>query len=188
LDLNPDLDYVQSNLSYSFLLSGNTQKAILHGEKAVGLAPGSLIARNHLGLAYGLAGETEKCYEQFRELGGEAVARNNLGLVFLEHNRIDEAIREFQAAAKLRPFYRVAAQNYQRATKMKIVSLKSAAAQKKFLAESSYTEMTPVPISLVGINFLNGLFTELLTHAIFDSMFERIGLGSTVHSHSFMKI
>ena len=175
LDLNPNLGYVQSNLSYSFLLSGNVQKAIFHGEKAIALAPQSPIARNHLGLAYGLAGETEKCFEQFRELGGEAVARNNLGLVFLELNHIDDAIREFQAATKLKPFYRVAAENYRRAMKIKDLSLKSASAQKRFLSESSYTRMTPLPISLVGINFLNGFFTELLTHPPFDSMSEGIG-------------
>jgi tetratricopeptide (TPR) repeat protein len=112
LELNPKLDYVHTNLCYSFLQEGNLEKAIYHGEKAIALAPSDVAAHNNLGLAYGMLGEFEKAYQEFRQVGDEAIARNNLGLVLLKRNQIADAMREFQLAGRSKPFYRVAAENY----------------------------------------------------------------------------
>ena len=119
MELNPSQGFIHNNLCFSYLLVGESAKAIFHGEKAIELDPGLRIAHNNLGLAYGMANNFDRAIQEFRLASDEAGAHNNLGMVFLKKNRNSEAMEQFRLAAKLRPFYKVAIQNYQHAWGLK---------------------------------------------------------------------
>jgi tetratricopeptide (TPR) repeat protein len=115
LALNSELDFVYSNLCFSYLQTGEVQDAIYYGERAVQLNPNLIQARNNLGVAYGMADDFIRAIEQFKLIGDEAEAHNNLGVLLLKKQRNVEAMEEFKLAVRLKPFYKVAAQNYRTA-------------------------------------------------------------------------
>ena len=115
LSLNPNLDYVNNNLCFSYLQSGMVPQAIKHGERATQLNPAMLVAHNNLGLAYGMLGELDRSIEEFNRGGDEAAARNNLGLILLKRGQIAESLEQFRMAARMRPFYKDAVANYRMA-------------------------------------------------------------------------
>jgi tetratricopeptide (TPR) repeat protein len=112
MELNPYVGFIHNNLCFSYLLVGESAKAIFHGEKAIELDPSLRIAHNNLGLAYGMANNFDRAIQEFRLASDEAGAHNNLGMVFLKKHKNLEAMEQFRLAAKLRPFYKVAIQNY----------------------------------------------------------------------------
>jgi tetratricopeptide (TPR) repeat protein len=114
-----DLDYLHSNLCFAYLRTGQIQYAILHGEEAIRLNPNNKVAHNNLGIAYALIGNQEMALGEFRQAGDVASAHNNLGLILLNQGKPDEAIEEFKIAIRLRPFYRMAAENYRLARSLK---------------------------------------------------------------------
>jgi tetratricopeptide (TPR) repeat protein len=121
LSLNPDAAYVQSNLCFALSRAGKFIEAIVHGEKAVQLNPDFPVAQNNLGIAYAMAGNPQVALQHFK-LGShssEAGALNNLGLVYLNGERYEEAMRYFLAAAKLNPNDPSASKNYYRAKDLK---------------------------------------------------------------------
>ncbi len=120
LTLARDLDYLHSNLCFAYLRKEEYQDAILHGEEAIRLNPENKVAHNNLGLAYGLTGSLDRAFEEFRFGGDEASAHNNLGLVLLKLGRPDEAMEQFKKAIRLRPFYKLAVQNYIQAKALKV--------------------------------------------------------------------
>jgi Flp pilus assembly protein TadD len=83
LALISELDFVHSNLCFSYLQTGEVQEAVNQGEKAVQLNPNLTQARNNLGMAYAMVDNFVGAIEQFKLTGDEAEAHNNLG-VFLE--------------------------------------------------------------------------------------------------------
>ncbi|HVN79044.1 MAG TPA: tetratricopeptide repeat protein [Terriglobia bacterium] len=119
LSLKQDLDYVHSNLCFIYLRTGELQNAILHGEEAIRLNPDSRVAHNNLGIAYALAGNKDLALEEFEHGGDLASAHNNLGLVLLGLKKADEAMEQFRIAIRLKPFYRLAAENYRLARSLK---------------------------------------------------------------------
>jgi tetratricopeptide (TPR) repeat protein len=112
LALNSELDFVHSNLCFSYLQTGEIQEAVYQGERAIQLNPNLTQARNNLGVAYGMADDFVGAIEQFKLTGDEAEAHNNLGVLLLKKQRNIEAMEEFKLAVRLKPFYRVAGQNY----------------------------------------------------------------------------
>ncbi len=112
LEFNSELDFVNSNLSFSYLQTGQLQAAVYYGERAVQLNPNLVEGRNNLGVAYFMANDFARAIEQFKVIADEAEAHNNLGVLLLKKERNSEAMEQFQLAVRLKPFYRVAAQNY----------------------------------------------------------------------------
>jgi tetratricopeptide (TPR) repeat protein len=119
LEINSDLDFVHNNLCFSFLQQGDIERAIYHGNIAVRLNPDFKVAHNNLGIAYGMGRNPVRALEEFKKACDEAGAHNNLGIVFLKRQEPSEAMEQFRIAAKLRPFYRVAAENYYFARRLK---------------------------------------------------------------------
>lgn len=112
LSINPNLDYVQNNLCSSFLETGEYVKAVSYCEQAVRLNPAFPTAQNNLGIAYGMLGNLTKAYEAFLKASDEASAHNNLGWVLLQKSDLRAASDQFKLAAKLKPHYRMASDNY----------------------------------------------------------------------------
>jgi tetratricopeptide (TPR) repeat protein len=112
LALNPHLDFVHNNLCFSYLQTGEVKAAVHHGEVAIQLNPNLIEAQNNLGVAYGMADDFARAIEQFKRIGDEAEAHNKLGVLLLKKEKNLEALEEFKLAVRLRPFYKVAAQNY----------------------------------------------------------------------------
>lgn len=119
VDLDPTRFEVHSNLCFMYLQVGEIQKSLLHGEEAIRLNPASQDAHNNLGLAYGLSGDESRAMAEFRLGGDEASAQNNLGLLLMKQDRYDEAMEHFKKASRLRPFNRLAAENYYLARKLR---------------------------------------------------------------------
>ena len=112
LVLNPQLDFVQSNLCFSYLQMGEMRAAVGHCEMAVQLNPDLVEAHSNLGVAYGMADDLARAIEQFMLIGDEAEAHNKLGVLLLKKAQSVAALEQFKVALKLKPFYKVAAQNY----------------------------------------------------------------------------
>ncbi|MFN8008937.1 MAG: tetratricopeptide repeat protein [Terriglobia bacterium] len=112
LSINPDLDFVHNNLCSSFLQVGEYSRALPYCEQAVTLNPTLSAAQNNLGITQGMLGNTLEAYEAFRKAGDEASAHNNLGWVLLQKGNLEMAGEQFKLAARLKPNYRLAGQNY----------------------------------------------------------------------------
>jgi tetratricopeptide (TPR) repeat protein len=121
LSVNPNADFVHSNLCFSYIQSGDLPRAIVHGEKAVQLNPASSVAHNNLGIAYALSGNPSIALQHFQLAApsNQSIALNNLGIVYLEKGKYNEAMIQFLAAAKLNPEDMTASKNYYRAQDLK---------------------------------------------------------------------
>jgi tetratricopeptide (TPR) repeat protein len=118
VDLDPTCFEVHNNLCFMYLQAGEIQKALMQGEEAIRLNPAAQIAHNNLGLAYGLSGDESLAMDQFKLGGDEASAHNNLGLLMMKQKRYTEAMDHFKRASRLKPFNRLAAENYYLAKKL----------------------------------------------------------------------
>jgi Flp pilus assembly protein TadD len=92
-----------NNLGYSYYLAGDDKHAIKWFRKALKVTPDDKRLHNNLGLAYGRKGEHKKALEHFTVSVGEVGAHLNLGFVFNQQGRYDEAIREYESALRLQP-------------------------------------------------------------------------------------
>ena len=120
LELDPTRFEAHNNLCFMYLQMKDVQKALAHGEEAVRLNPGNRLAHNNLGLAYGMKGDDIRALSEFRLGGDEASAHNNLGLVMMKQDRYAEAMTHFKMASRMKPFYRLAAENYYLARKLQL--------------------------------------------------------------------
>jgi tetratricopeptide (TPR) repeat protein len=151
LSLNPDLDYLHSNLCFSYLRAGKVKQAVLHGLRATDLNPAMQVAHYNLGLAYGALGEFERSFEEFKLGSDEAEARNNLGLLLLKDGQITESMEQFRLAARMRPYYKEAAANYRRARDLRFQRERQGRARLRLFDHETQMEATPGAMALVGI-------------------------------------
>ncbi len=178
VEIDPALGYVHSNLSFSYLQDENLDRAIYYGQKAIRLNPSLAVAHNNLGLAFGMQGDFAAALEEFRLAGDEAAARNNLGLVFMGQNRLSDAMEEFKRAARLRPFYRSASENYRVARSAKFRRDRSSKEQSiapyvfgmDLWPESVQLPSLAFPLSPAGAGLLDGLSNHLLRPLSLDSL------------------
>jgi tetratricopeptide (TPR) repeat protein len=69
-----------------------------------------------MALAYANLGRYDEAMEAFRKAGGEAHAYNNMGCIYLEKGKYQEAVQSFENAITLEPgFYAKAADNLKKA-------------------------------------------------------------------------
>jgi tetratricopeptide (TPR) repeat protein len=166
LSLNADLDYVHSNLCFSYLQSGKVEEAVRHGERAIHLNPTMPFAHNNLAIAYGILGDLDRSLAEFKEGGDEAGARNNLGLILLKREQFTEAMEQFKLAGRLRPFYKEAATNYWRARELKFQKVREARARLRSFDRETAMEAKSGAFGVerienAGLKFLGGEFAFL---------------------------
>ncbi|HWQ33867.1 MAG TPA: tetratricopeptide repeat protein [Blastocatellia bacterium] len=92
-----------NNLGYSYYLAGDNNNAIRWFKKALKVTPDDRRLHNNLGLAYGHKGDYQKSLEHFTASVGPVGAHLNLGYVFNQQGRYEDAIREYETALRLQP-------------------------------------------------------------------------------------
>jgi tetratricopeptide (TPR) repeat protein len=166
LAADPNLDYVYSNLCFTYLQDGDLDRATYYGQQAVRRNPSLIVAHNNLGLAYGMQGNFDQAFDEFKQAGDEAAARNNLGLLLLKKNHISESMEQFKLAARMKPFYRAAAENYYAARSLRFQRGRPKGAKAagyetfglEWVPESTGADPN-LPLSEVGF-LSNALFSE----------------------------
>ncbi len=105
LAINPDLGPAHSNLAFGYLRDGNPDQAVIHGQKALELMPGSPRAYQLLAAALIGAGRFEACVQLSKDMIKQSVstgaAHFNLSIALRAMGRDEEADEHSQAAAQL---------------------------------------------------------------------------------------
>jgi Flp pilus assembly protein TadD len=92
-----------NNLGYSYYLAGAYGDAVKWFNKGLRTSPDDKRLHNNIGLAYGRKGEFDKARYHFTQAVGEFGASLNLGYVYSQHGRYDDAIRSYEAALQTQP-------------------------------------------------------------------------------------
>ena len=92
-----------NNLGYSYYLSGDYGNAVKWYGKGIKVTPNDRRMHNNIGLAYGRKGDFKKAREHFVIAVGETGADLNLGYVYSQQGRFDDAIRHYESALKAQP-------------------------------------------------------------------------------------
>jgi Flp pilus assembly protein TadD len=92
-----------NNLGYSYYLAGDDKQAVKYYQKALRFTPDDKRIFNNLGLAYGRRGDFGKARESFVKAVGEQGARLNLGYIYSQQGRYQQAIEQFEAALYAQP-------------------------------------------------------------------------------------
>jgi superkiller protein 3 len=107
IDLDPNLFEARLNLGILWLQLKNPQGAVEQLEKAVALKPDQLRAQLYYGRALALTGQTEGAEKQFQAVlrldPKLAIVHYDLGQLYLQQKRYQEALDCFQKATGLDP-------------------------------------------------------------------------------------
>jgi tetratricopeptide (TPR) repeat protein len=98
LELTPAVDYLHNNLGYNLLMQKKNEEAAREFTEALKLNPGSLMARNNLGLALAHSDATKEAVANWQSTYDPATAHNNLAAVWMEKGNYSEARRELDLA------------------------------------------------------------------------------------------
>lgn len=92
-----------NNIGYSYYLSGDYGNAVKWYGKGLKVTPNDRRMHNNIGLAYGRKGDFKKAREHFVVAVGEPGADLNMGYVYSQLGRFDDAIRSYETALKAQP-------------------------------------------------------------------------------------
>jgi tetratricopeptide (TPR) repeat protein len=116
LSVRNDQGFIYNNLGVSCLLAGHYLEAVDAFNKAMEKNFRESRVNNNMALALANLGRYDEALEAFRLGGGEAHAYNNLGCVYLEKGKYEEAIGCFEKAIAIEPiFYVKASDNLKKA-------------------------------------------------------------------------
>ncbi len=87
-----------NNLGISLLMNNDFQQAETSFREAVAIAPSDTGLRNNLGLALGLQERYAEALAEFRTVGSEQAAQNNLGYVYSLNRHFDRALKHYELA------------------------------------------------------------------------------------------
>ena len=102
----PGVPLAQNNLGSALYDQGRFEEAIPHLQEALRLKPQYVDAHNNLGLTFWRLGRDQPSIEQFTavlDLGPDAKAYYNLGVVLFNQGKLDRAKECFVAAVQLQP-------------------------------------------------------------------------------------
>ena len=103
LKLDPANPRFLNNLGYSFYLAGAYGDSVKWYAKGLQTSPEDKRLHNNIGLAYGRKGDFAKARYHFTQAVGEFGASLNLGYVYSQHGKYDEAINAYEAALQTQP-------------------------------------------------------------------------------------
>ena len=99
--LAPKDAHIVNNLGVSYLVAGEFEKAEQAFRAAMLLDPDDPATHNNLGLAVGRQGRYDEALAQFRLVGAEPAALNNLGYLYYLNGEHARAIEQFERSLKL---------------------------------------------------------------------------------------
>jgi Flp pilus assembly protein TadD len=103
LKIEPNNARFLNNLGYSYYLSNDFGAAIKYYNKGLKITPNDRRMHNNIGLAYGRKGDYEKAKQHFLIAVGPTGANLNLGYVYSQQGKFDEAIKYYEAALQSQP-------------------------------------------------------------------------------------
>jgi tetratricopeptide (TPR) repeat protein len=104
---------VLTNLGYARMLQSEWEQARLHLEEALKVDADVTEAHNNLAIVLSRLGDERGALSHLMTTGTPAVAFNNMGVLYLQQNKFEEAQRSFQEALRLEPQYELAHRNLQ---------------------------------------------------------------------------
>jgi Flp pilus assembly protein TadD len=103
LKVDPANPRFLNNLGYSYYLAGAYGDSVKWYTKGLRTSPDDKRLHNNIGLAYGRKGEFDKARYHFTHAVGEFGASLNLGYVYSQHGKYDDAIRAYESALQTQP-------------------------------------------------------------------------------------
>lgn len=92
-----------NNLGYSYYLAGDYGNSVKWYGKGLKTSPDDKRLHNNIGLAYGRKGDFVRARYHFVQAVGEFGASLNLGYVYSQHGKYDDAIKAYEAALQTQP-------------------------------------------------------------------------------------
>ncbi|MGE0130949.1 MAG: tetratricopeptide repeat protein [Blastocatellales bacterium] len=92
-----------NNLGYSCYLSNDFGHAVKYYNKGLRITPNDRRMHNNIGLAYGRKGDYDKAKRHFVIAVGETGANLNLGYVYSQQGKYEDAIKFYEAALRSQP-------------------------------------------------------------------------------------
>jgi tetratricopeptide (TPR) repeat protein len=108
-----DSPAVLSNLGYAYMLVSNWERARSSFEEALELDPGIPEAHNNLAIVFSKLGDEGRALLELSKTGTQAVAFNNMGVLYLQEQRVEQARYFFEESVRLDPKYELAQRNLQ---------------------------------------------------------------------------
>ncbi|MEO6725452.1 MAG: tetratricopeptide repeat protein [Blastocatellia bacterium] len=103
LKIEPNNARFLNNAGYSYYLAGEFGNSIKHYNRGLKITPNDRRMHNNIGLAYGRKGEFDKAKQHFTVAVGEVGANLNLGYIYSQLGKYDEAIKSYETALKMKP-------------------------------------------------------------------------------------
>jgi len=103
--LNPGNGLIYNNLGVSYSLAGNYKKAVVAFHRAIDLNYREGKVYNNLAMALANLERYDEALDAFKKVGGEAVAYNNMGCIYMSRGMFEDAVRSFEKAIELEPGY-----------------------------------------------------------------------------------
>jgi tetratricopeptide (TPR) repeat protein len=104
---------VIANLGFAYTLEANWEQARIHLERAVALDDTMPEPHNNLALVLFQSGDRDGALAHLMKVGRPAAAFNNLGVLYLQVHKVENARRSFEEALRLEPAYETAQRNLQ---------------------------------------------------------------------------
>lgn len=92
-----------NNIGYSYYLSSDFGNSVKYYKRGLKITPNDRRMHNNIGLAYGRKGDYDNAREHFIIAVGEVGALLNLGFIYSQDGRYDDAIKSYEAALKIKP-------------------------------------------------------------------------------------
>ena len=105
LQVNPGNGLIYNNLGVSYSLAGNYKKAVVAFHRAIDLNYREGKVYNNLAMALANLERYDEALDAFKKVGGEAVAYNNMGCIYMSRGMFEDAVRSFEKAIELEPGY-----------------------------------------------------------------------------------
>jgi len=103
LKIEPNNARFLNNIGYSFYLSSDFGDSVKYYKRGLKITPNDRRMHNNIGLAYGRKGDYDKAKDHFTVAVGEVGALLNLGFIYSQDGKHDDAIKSYQAALKIKP-------------------------------------------------------------------------------------
>lgn len=103
LKIEPNNARFLNNIGYSFYLASDFGGSVKYYKRGLKITPNDRRMHNNIGLAYGRKGDYDKAKDHFTVAVGEIGALLNLGFIYSQDGKHDDAIKSYQAVLKIKP-------------------------------------------------------------------------------------